>query len=438
MTVDLAETKEAKKLEIIKEIRRMNDDGSFIVGYEATDGTFKFESRDVLGNIKGTYGYVDENGQIKRVSYTANNSTANDFKSNKNSTKLWAPTIRRALPYIVDSTPTIKLSNAASKVTDKNHYPNGFEQTKSTNAHKSEPTTTIVYATSIGPSDKLSTTSLSASPKKSNKIEINDRFSKVLKMNKNPKVSNDFLEDTGSKTERKPVRGNVLRRQLPNNDKENFETNSQILYSQSSDEDSVHTYTGISGTQRPLFSTTNSPRIPALVLAARNRAAMLRNNAGTSMSTTTEKLYSKTPRRKSERRVEADITSVGPIPVVEYITQSPIAVQIPTSNQQENVPIHRISNSISPKTRDYIHQSQAANGLEINYSPKEFKPTNQMQLSFIQHQKQFSGKDMTSSKSESNDENAATQPILQSFIPRFHDTNQNLHNDYEQRLIQVI
>uniref|UniRef100_A0A182PLJ5 Uncharacterized protein n=1 Tax=Anopheles epiroticus TaxID=199890 RepID=A0A182PLJ5_9DIPT len=65
-----AETKDpSQRLEIIKQIRKVNQDGSYTVGYEAEDGTFKIESRDVLGNIKGTYGYIDANGDIKRVSY---------------------------------------------------------------------------------------------------------------------------------------------------------------------------------------------------------------------------------------------------------------------------------------------------------------------------------------------------------------------------------
>lgn len=53
----------------------MNDDGSYTIGYEADDGSFKIESRDVLGNVKGTYGYVDEDGEIKRVSYSTSNTS---------------------------------------------------------------------------------------------------------------------------------------------------------------------------------------------------------------------------------------------------------------------------------------------------------------------------------------------------------------------------
>lgn len=69
------------KLEIIKQIKKVNDDGSYTIGYEADDGSFKIESRDVLGNIKGTYGYIDERGDIKRVSYSANNGSESSPKT---------------------------------------------------------------------------------------------------------------------------------------------------------------------------------------------------------------------------------------------------------------------------------------------------------------------------------------------------------------------
>lgn len=78
LDLDKAETKDPtkKQLDIIKQIRKINKDGSYTVGYEAGDGTFKIESRDVLGNVKGTYGYVDSTGEIKRVSYNGNNGTS--------------------------------------------------------------------------------------------------------------------------------------------------------------------------------------------------------------------------------------------------------------------------------------------------------------------------------------------------------------------------
>lgn len=70
-----SETADPGKVEIVKQIRRLNEDGSYTVGYEADDGTFKIESRDVLGNVKGTFGYIDQDGEIKRVTYSSSGDT---------------------------------------------------------------------------------------------------------------------------------------------------------------------------------------------------------------------------------------------------------------------------------------------------------------------------------------------------------------------------
>merc|ERR1711970_1364269 len=60
---------------IIKQVNEINEDGTYTVGYEASDGSFKLETKDAEGNVEGKYGFVDENGEIKIVEYSANNST---------------------------------------------------------------------------------------------------------------------------------------------------------------------------------------------------------------------------------------------------------------------------------------------------------------------------------------------------------------------------
>lgn len=56
---------------ILKQINRVNDDGSYTYGFEAADGSFKVETRDKEGNVLGKYGYLDETGQVKTVEYTS-------------------------------------------------------------------------------------------------------------------------------------------------------------------------------------------------------------------------------------------------------------------------------------------------------------------------------------------------------------------------------
>merc|ERR1712025_1369658 len=60
---------------IIKQINEINEDGTYTVGFEAADGTFKLETRDEEGNVEGKYGFLDESGELKIVSYSSNNST---------------------------------------------------------------------------------------------------------------------------------------------------------------------------------------------------------------------------------------------------------------------------------------------------------------------------------------------------------------------------
>lgn len=64
-----------KDVSILKQINKVNDDGSYTFGYEASDGSFKVETRDVAGNVKGMFGFVDDVGRLKRVSYSASNSS---------------------------------------------------------------------------------------------------------------------------------------------------------------------------------------------------------------------------------------------------------------------------------------------------------------------------------------------------------------------------
>lgn len=43
----------------------------YTYGFEAADGSFRVETRDPQGFVKGKYGYVDELGEVKTVDYVA-------------------------------------------------------------------------------------------------------------------------------------------------------------------------------------------------------------------------------------------------------------------------------------------------------------------------------------------------------------------------------
>jgi len=56
---------------ILKYIDQHNNDGSYTYGYESGDGTYKIETRTANGEISGKYGYYDENGAFKEITYGA-------------------------------------------------------------------------------------------------------------------------------------------------------------------------------------------------------------------------------------------------------------------------------------------------------------------------------------------------------------------------------
>merc|ERR1712226_226124 len=60
---------------IIENFNDVNEDGSYTFGYKASDGTFKKETRDLEGNVKGMYGFLDDNGEVQVVEYASNNAT---------------------------------------------------------------------------------------------------------------------------------------------------------------------------------------------------------------------------------------------------------------------------------------------------------------------------------------------------------------------------
>jgi hypothetical protein len=56
---------------ILRSVDRQNPDGSYTYGYENGDGTYKIETRYPTGEVKGKYGYYDDTGLFREVSYGA-------------------------------------------------------------------------------------------------------------------------------------------------------------------------------------------------------------------------------------------------------------------------------------------------------------------------------------------------------------------------------
>lgn len=287
----------------------MNADGSYTFGYEAEDGTFKIESRDVLGNVKGTFGFVDQDGEIKRVSYSS---------SNNGSDSSTLASIDKERVSVIQSTPkNLKTSPTTRRPTII--YPNITPSPSSTviqtiprrrvNAKENSTTTTT---TTERPSFKYDVSSQRAqssteatrvlSPHQrtiyqnghfirstlSPQIDVqrytegqltrpthpetvtprpSDSYLRRLIVTRNPLLDaqiSSTIKPVAEEENSDNVRGNLLRRQLTQEKVTDYNTRQHIInLHQSSGNDAIDVRSGslTTGTPRPLFTTTIRPRI---------------------------------------------------------------------------------------------------------------------------------------------------------------------------------
>ncbi|XP_037926635.1 fibrous sheath CABYR-binding protein-like isoform X2 [Hermetia illucens] len=336
LEVDLerAETKDGQDSEIVKQIRKLNADGSYTVGYEADDGTFKIESRDVLGNVK------------------ANNETGLKSDSHVEETTVTprrhkgTPTTRRpqyssstaspTRPSVIQTIPRrLRVSTTAG--TDRMN-----KDSVAKPSVKSDSTTTVIYATSV-PTPKpyvnirptpLPGTNMRQAEQlaRPDKLEINQGSKIQVTSPKEASTTKPVVEEVDEKEEvTLPYHTNLLRRQLMPDADTQYDTQHQIIYNSQADDDVRNLYGTMGSTARPLFTTTSSPRIPPVILAARQRAAQIQNSISANNAPTTEKYYIKSSRRQESPEAEPTTESTSEN---TYLTQSPIPVQIPATRDE--------------------------------------------------------------------------------------------------------
>lgn len=267
------------KLEIIKQIKKVNDDGSYTIGYEADDGSFKIESRDVLGNIKGTYGYIDEQGDIKRVSYSSTNKSEMAIKPEPPSVVQRIPRTNRTnattrRPFIVY--PNLTTISPVSTTTVIQAIPRRrttiSTTTSTTTPTPSTPSSLFLSTTSpvriLATSRPIlrSTVAPQLETFKEGQLDRPDvpSYSTEGPYYRKPTTKNTLLDnDSGVKpvTEEEETRSNVLRRQLST--EKPFDSRQHVLnLQQGMGQDSVDVYGSVTtGTQRPLFTTTSRPKM---------------------------------------------------------------------------------------------------------------------------------------------------------------------------------
>ncbi|XP_066256720.1 uncharacterized protein [Euwallacea similis] len=410
-----SETKDGQ-LEIIKRIKKINPDGSYTIGYEADDGSFKIESRDVLGNIKGTYGFVDEEGEIKRVSYSSSNAS-----------EVFTKHEPVAMPEFPSSVVRVQTINSKGEVTSSTKRPVTVSSTFATTT-ASTPTTTplsviqsiarrrasttlkpIYHETSRSTTKPHSVTYSSAAPrvllqrpsivtstKPPRKLELRPEGQigrpEVLKTTEHPlfKPTEDIKPVNEEHSE---TRTNILRRQLPQTTTQssfNIEEHVYGLQQSLGHNDVSDIYNnGASITSRPLFTTTRSitriPIIPTSTTATpiivakptpryvanyqRNQLQEVESNTAT---------YRQSPEDEVVTSTEPASTSTN-IPVVQIPpnrqTSEPlVAVGHPFQQRAILVPISHLQNRIVPQDeynqneynarRNFVPQQQSAVEIE--------------------------------------------------------------------------
>lgn len=276
-------------LEIIKRIKKINDDGSYTIGYEADDGSFKIESRDVLGQIKGTYGFVDEGGQIKRVSYSTSNSSELISKPEPSSVVQRIPSKNRTtstrVPVTTQSTPTTtsnsvvqsiarrRATTTTSTTTQKPNY-NDVINVAARTTNRSNPVTYTSAPPRALVQNRPPITSTVATQTHNAKSEgqLIRPETVTLRPTELPlfrRLALKQLEDDKPVTEDPEPEsgGNILRRQLAQENTREYNIQEHLYNLQQSlghDTTDVYSASMTTGTPRPLFTTTSRPRIIAL------------------------------------------------------------------------------------------------------------------------------------------------------------------------------
>ncbi|XP_026762841.2 uncharacterized protein LOC113521472 [Galleria mellonella] len=359
-----SETGDPSKVEIVKQIRRLNDDGSYTIGYEADDGTFKIESRDVLGNVKGTFGYIDQDGEIKRVTYSSSSDSTPVPVTTSSTTpstptmivrmnKTISSTTRRPLATIVYPTRSIYTTRG----TVIQPIPRRRLIASSTRAATAETTTEKQK-----PEETTSNILNLYKPKSEDSVKSRTQILKPMPTT----VSDDLITKQTTKlpTTVKPVyehitekgpeqdvnKANTIRRELTGTSPNPH----MVSLQQSVGDDSTDVYgSHLSlGTVRPLFTTTTPrPRLVPIhsLVAARQKIHQQYQEAQSQDQETTVEA--------STGRVfnQENVVTTNPVPVIH----------IPTESEDDRLyhqqPIYRRPQAaVHFRTREYLKDNPGA------------------------------------------------------------------------------
>ncbi|XP_049868195.1 uncharacterized protein LOC126368328 [Pectinophora gossypiella] len=364
-----SETADPSKVEIVKQIRRLNEDGSYTIGYEADDGTFKIESRDVLGNVKGTFGYVDKDGEIKRVTYSSSSdATPVPVSTTTTSTtpstpmmvvrvnKTVSSTTRRPLGTVVY--PTRSGSSYTTRGTVVQPIPRRRMSTTST-----KPTTSTEMTTEKQQAEESTSNILNLyKPKieesgvrtrtqmqKPISVTVKDDLITRQTTTKLPQTVKPVYEHVTEEPENDPGKANTIRRELTGTSPNPH----MISLQQSAGDDSTDVYgSHLSlGTVRPLFTTTTPrPRLVPIhsLVAARQKI---------------HQQYQEVPVQEQETTIEAstgrvfdreNVVTSNPVPVIQ------IPTRIPDDRLYQQPIYRRPQSAVHFRTTEYLRDNPGA------------------------------------------------------------------------------
>lgn len=363
-----SETADPAKVEIVKQIRRLNEDGSYTIGYEADDGTFKIESRDVMGNVKGTFGYIDHDGEIKRVTYSSS-SDSTPVPVTMTTTTPSAPmmvvrmnktvssvssTTRRPLATVVYPTrgshttrATVVQNIPRRRITTSTKPTTVTESTSSTEKQQTEESTSNILNL-YKPKYEESVTKMRSQMMKPVSAMNDDLVNKQTTTKPLQTVKPVYEHVTEKGPEADPGKANTIRRELSGTSPNPH----MISLQQSAGDDSTDVYgSHLSlGTVRPLFTTTTPrPRlVPVQSLVAARQKIQQR--------------YQEVPGQEQETTIEA---STGRVFEQEnVVTSNPVPViHIPPNRVPDDriyqQPIYRrpLTSTVHFRTNEYLRDN---------------------------------------------------------------------------------
>lgn len=262
------------------------------------------ESRDVLGNIKGTFGFVDADGEIKRVSYSSSNGTG--FKATTVSPLQEHVSVVQSIPRVnrtaTTKKPSIVYATTTMEAPTKSSVVQSIPRMRKTTT--TSTTTTSPSTTTAEAPKTIFGHYLKGTPKSRPRFIINGQqrpivveevtededsqinrpttddkngayrrivFAKRPIEHSLPPISEDFVE---KEDEAKITTGNTLRRQLHD------ETTKSNSAADNSDDHS-DVYGGSLSTTRPLFTTSSPSRVLQRVpVTSRPKIFLNRDNVG--------------------------------------------------------------------------------------------------------------------------------------------------------------